>query len=353
MNTKNFVGVDLHKKTITVCVMDKDRKILGRRRLWCMDEEGIAAFFEELKPFSVVVEATASYYWFLDLIEPLADKVVLAHPGKLRVIAESTRKSDKLDATVLAEFLVLDMIPPAHRPTPRQREHRALVRQRRYHQRRRTAVSNKIRRILSDYNVDEKNALTVGNWRNDSRIPVGSADRFILDQLFEELDQHTRRLRATDERLRKFAESAPTAESEARAVLETIPGVGPITVDVVVSELGDVLRFGSAKKVCSYAGLCPGQRESAGRSRSLGITKQGSKLLRWALVEAAWRLVRFTRRWQCIFEGLAARRGKKKAIVAIARRLLCVMVAMLRAGQAYRPEMIYPYHDGAPQPVAV
>jgi transposase len=80
----------------------------------------------------------------------------------------------------------------------------------------------------------------------------------------------------------------------------------------------------------------PGQRESAGKSKELGISKEGSRLLRWALVEAAWRLVRLSRRWGTVFEGLRKRRGKKKAIVAVARRLLGVMTAMLRAGQPYR-----------------
>ena len=110
-------------------------------------------------------------------------------------------------------------------------------------------------------------------------------------------------------------------EAEARAILDTIPGVGPVTIDVVVSELGDIRRFRSQKKVCAYAGLVPGQRESAGRTRELSITKEGSKLLRWVLVQAAWRLVNQTARWGRIFEGLRKRRGKKKAIVALMRQL--------------------------------
>jgi transposase len=78
----------------------------------------------------VVVEATASYVWFVELVEPWAEKVVLADPKKLRVIAESTKKTDRLDAQVLTEFLVLDMIPESYQPTPWLRQHRALVRHR-------------------------------------------------------------------------------------------------------------------------------------------------------------------------------------------------------------------------------
>jgi transposase len=105
---------------------------------------------------------------------------------------------------------------------------------------------------------------------------------------------------------------------------------------VVISELGDVRRFRSIKRACAYAGLIPGVRESAGKRKELQITKQGSPLLRWALVEAAWRVVRFNRRWQSIFESLTRRRGRKRAIVAVARRLLGVMVSLMQRGETFK-----------------
>jgi transposase len=123
----NFIGVDLHKKSITVCVMDQNRKVLARRTINCKETDEIVTFFRKFQPFKVVVEATASYPWFVELAEPLADEVILANPKKLRVIAESTKKTDRLDAHILTEFLVLDMIPRAYQPTPRQREHRTLM----------------------------------------------------------------------------------------------------------------------------------------------------------------------------------------------------------------------------------
>jgi len=149
-----YVGIDLHKKTISICVVNQNREVLKRRRFYCADPESIERFFRELGEFQMVVEATASYEWLFKLLEPLSKRAVLAHPKKLRIIAESTRKSDKLDAQVLAEFLALDMIPQSYRPTPRQREHRRLVRQRDSVQRRITSAKNRIRRILSDYNAD-------------------------------------------------------------------------------------------------------------------------------------------------------------------------------------------------------
>jgi transposase len=336
----NFVGIDLHKKTISLCVVNQEREILDRKRFFCSAPERIVAFFESIKPFRVVVEATASYEWLVSLIEPMADRVVLAHPKKMRIIAESTRKSDQLDAQILAEFLALDMIPEAYRPSKRERAYRILVRQRSYLSRRLTSVRNKIRRILSNYNADRDDLFTEAGLVYLSKTAVLEVDQFVLDQLLVEWQTYTEQLAAADKRLKSFAQGAPVREAEARAILDTIPQVGPVTIDVVLSELGDIRRFRSQKKVCAYAGLVPGQRESAGRTRELSITKEGSKLLRWVLVQAAWRLVNTTARWRRIFEGILERRGKKKAIVAVARRLLCVMVSMLQSGRSYQAAMV-------------
>ena len=152
-----YVGVDLHKKVIKLCiieVVDGKRKIICRRSFECRATEALRAFFEDLHRFQVVVEATAHFEWFFRLIEDLADRLVLAHPKKLRVIAESTRKTDQIDAEVLATFLALDMIPQAYRPTPRIRQYRVLVRHRCRLQRRITSAKNKLRNKMADYNAD-------------------------------------------------------------------------------------------------------------------------------------------------------------------------------------------------------
>ena len=335
-----YVGVDLHKQSISLCVVelaDRQRKIVERRRFRCDEEEKIADYFEGLGEYQLVVEATASYEWFVELVEPTADRVVLAHPRHLRVIAQSKRKTDKVDAQTLAEFLALDQIPEAWRPTPRVREHRALVRHRSYVVRRSTSVKNKLRRIVSHYNADVKELFTCAGREYLATIELSKADRFVTDQLCEELDQHTARLKAIDKQLKAFAKAASVAEQEARTVLASIPCVGPVTIDTVLAEVGDIRRFGSQRKATAYAGLAPGIRESAGKAKQLGITKEGSPLLRAILVEMAWRLVIRTRRWASVYEKLKARCGAKKAIVAVARRVWCAIVAMLKSGQKYRP----------------
>lgn len=117
----------MHKRLVVACVVevqDGKRVVVERGRWLNQDTAGMKGFLRAQVPFQLVVESTSYYEWFVELAEPLADRVVLAHPRKLRVIAESTRKRDRLDAQVLAEFLALGMIPEAHRAPPRLREHR-------------------------------------------------------------------------------------------------------------------------------------------------------------------------------------------------------------------------------------
>lgn len=336
-----YVGVDLHKHVISVCVMVQEgkenrRRVLEQRRFACSDTDGLKVFMTGLGKFQVVVEATTGYEWFLELAAPLAERVVLAHPRKLRVIAETKNKTDKLDARVLAEFLVLDMIPEAYRPTPRERQHRVLVRHRHYLQGRVTSAKTKLRHLLAAHNADIKPLFTQAGEKYLAELDLPLGERFVADQLLAEVKYFGVRLKEADRRLEEFAEKAPIREREARQVLETIPLVGPVTVEVLISELGDVRRFRSAKKVVSYAGLAPGIRQSAKKTIVLGITKEGSRLLRWAMVQLAWRMVGKTRRWGLLYEKLKRRCGAKKAIVAVARRLLCVIASMLRTGSRYR-----------------
>jgi hypothetical protein len=112
--------------------------------------------------------------------------------------------------------------------------------------------------------------------------------------------------------------------------------VGPIVTDVVLAELGEVSRFPSIKDVSAYAGLVPKLDESGDKAKQLKITKAGSRLLRWGMVQAAWQAVRTSDRWRGVFESIKRRRGAKRAIIAVARRLLGVLVSMLKQGKEYR-----------------
>jgi transposase len=332
-----YVGIDLHKKTIVICVVNKERKVLERKKFLCVDVKNIIAWFSNLGEFEFVVEATATYEWLVQLLEPLAAKWLLAHPGKMRVIAESTKKTDKLDAQTLAEFLALDMIPRAYRPNARQGEHRKLVRHRAKCQQRVTRLKCQMRRLAASYNADHRQLFQADHLAQMGQRPeLTEGDRFIWSEYMLDYEQALKRLRAAKKELQRFGAQGSAAEQAQREILRSAPGVGEVVSEVVLAELGDGERFGSLKDATAYAGLVPRRRESDGKGKDLGITKKGSALLRWALVEAAWVAVVQSARWRGVYEALKRRRQSKRAIIAVARRLLAVLVSMLKSGTKYR-----------------
>ncbi|NOY41678.1 MAG: IS110 family transposase [Planctomycetes bacterium] len=334
-----YVGADLHKKSISFCVVeivDRTTHVIQRRRILCQDVAQIKDFLRMLGLFQITVEATIGYDWFAGVAEKYAERVVIAHAGKLRIIAESTCKTDKIDARILAEFLAHNMIPEAWRATPRVRQHRSLVRRRQKIQSRITAIKNTIRGVLTRYNADRQDLFSKLGRLASQQLQLLAEERWLLEDLWEDFDEACRRLEKVEERLVRFASQGTIREHEARAVLATMPGVGLVTIDVLLAELGDWERFGSGDAVVAFAGLAPGVRESDGRRKDLRLTKAGSPLLRWVMVQLAHRMKRNSCRWQVVFDRLSQRVGKKKATCAIARRLLLVVYAMLRDGKAYQ-----------------
>lgn len=332
-----YVGIDLHKKTIVICVVNKDRKVLERKKFLCVDTKNITAWFRNLGTFQFVVEATAAYEWLVQILEPLAQAWTLCHPGKMRVIAESTKKTDKLDAQTLAEFLALEMIPKAYRPNARQREHRKLVRHRAKCQQRVSRLKCQIRYVAASYNADHRQLFQEDHLEKlRQRADLTEADRFILAEYAQDYEQALTRLKSAKAELKRFGAKGSSVEQAQREILRSAPGVGVVVSEVVLAELGDAARFPSLKDATAYAGLVPARRESDGKGKDLGITKKGSRLLRWAMVEAAWVAVTQSSRWRGVYEALKRRRQSKRAIIAVARRLLAVLVSMLKSGKKYR-----------------
>ncbi|MFO0946715.1 MAG: transposase [Planctomycetota bacterium] len=270
-----FVGIDLHKKLIVLCVMDQNRRVMQTQKFACCEVGLIRKFFESLGKFRAVVEATASYEWLVDLLEPLADKIVLAHPSKLRVIAESSRKIDKLDAKILAEFLVLDMIPGRTGRRSAACEHRMLVRHRVSIRRAINRVKCRIRRVLfgsqhgSGQFVQRERTAICPN-ADLARIRAFRA-RSIAGKL-RSLERTTRRYRSTNQAIPR---KRPTKEKEARELLATVPGVGEVVTEVILAELGDVNRFGSQKKSLCLCGSGSLEARVSGKVEGLGHYQGG------------------------------------------------------------------------------
>jgi transposase len=331
------VGIDLHKRSMTVCVIDQTTGETFIRSFLCKNEGQILAFFQSLQPFEAVVEATSTYEWLWVMLEPFAKRLVLAHPKKLRIIAESKKKTDRFDARALATLLAQDEVPEAYRPGPQQREYQHLVRHRVSLIRQRSRCRVQVRSLLASRNKDFADAFLVPKDRF-AELGLSPAETFRVLELLELLERLGERILAAEKALKEFRRALPEAQKKNHAIVKSVPGAGDIVADIVLSTLGPVDRFRSVDRVASYAGLVPGVRESDRRRKELPITKEGPRILRWALIEAGWVAVRTSRRWKDIFDELAHRRGRKKAIVAVARRLLVVIFVLLRKSELYTEE---------------
>ncbi len=254
----NFIGVDLHKKSITICVMDEKRKILARKTLSCTQTDEIVEFFRQFRPFKVVVEATASYAWFVEVLEPLAEKIVLANPKKLRVIAESTKKTDNLDAQVLAEFLALDMIPESYQahapaagapglgsPPPVSPAADYLGPQQDP-----THPQQLQRRPQGPVLVELRPGLLEGG-PPQRRGPV--CDQTPLGRMAGPPGSAA----GGEQEAQGLRGQGAAAGSRGQGDPQDRPAGGSVTAEVILSELGDISRFRNAKTVWAYAGLVP------------------------------------------------------------------------------------------------
>lgn len=324
-----YYGMDIHKEYSYYCEMDEAGKVLGEGKIPNTRE----AIREVISPGAKVgIEATCNWYYLFDLIEERADEVILAHPLRTRAIAEARIKTDKIDATTLAHLLRASLLPKAYISPRRVREERELFRYRASLVGLRTSLKNKVHGILL------KRGLSC-----PYKDAFGKAGRVWLrgvkleDTFRQALDGYLELIEAVD---KKVEESEKEIEQRVKAnpqamLLDSLPGVGYYTALLIVSEIGEISRFPDSSHLASYAGLVPSVHSSGGKTRYGHITKEGSAWLRWALIEAAHGAVRSSAYFRSYHDKLARRRGDKRAIVGVARRMVEIIYAMLRDNKTY------------------
>ncbi len=360
-------GLDIHKQTVVAAVQTPESRSTRTFGTMTRELEQLAAWLLEQGITHVAMEATGVYW------QPVYN-VLEEHPFELLVVnaqhfkAVPGRKTDVKDAEWLADLLRHGLLRGSFIP---ERERRELVRYRKSLIRERASEINRIQKVLEGANIKlgpvASNILGVSGRQMLAAIIAGEEDPAVLADLARgklqrkqaareqaltgKLGAHQRYLLAEqlrhieelEERIERLsAELADRlarvpADAEAVERLDSIPGVGPATAEVIVAEVGtDLSRFPTAKHLASWAGLCPGNRESAGKRQS-GRTRKGNPWLREALVEAAEAAIRVKGTvFQALYHRLAARRGRKRAILAVAHRLLVVAYQLLQKGESYR-----------------
>jgi transposase len=334
-----YVGLDVHQKQSTFCLLDRHGKEVHTRTVKGCWPQVLAALAVVPRPFSVCFEASCGYGPLAEKLKKLAQRVVVAHPGQVRLIFKSKRKHDRIDAAKLAKLLFLDEVPAVHVPGVDTRAWRALIEHRQRLVQRRVRVKNQLRALLRGQGVlppkgGRKALWTKAGlaWLAAADLPT-VADELRRDQGLEDLAHATVQIRRAEVTLKALADQHPGV-----AVLRTIPGVGPRTAEAVVAYLDNPARFGRSKQVGCYFGLVPCQDASADKNRLGHITRQGPATVRKLLTEAAWQGVRRSPTIGAFFARVARDDpGRRKiALVATAHYLARVMHALLRKNEAWR-----------------
>ncbi len=330
----NYVGIDWAYGRAAWCAVSEGGAIRSEG-LIPADEDGLAKLVLRLGiEVKACVEMMSGALWVKDRLELAGWSVEVAHARKVRDIAPLACKTDKVDARVLAELCRRDLVPTLWVPTLEDRAIRELLRRRAHLVKLRTAARNRIFGLLTQFGLrisfsrlGKPDAIELLERRG---VPAVWRDSIAahLDQLAE-LD---RRIAPID------GELSPLARSDARArLLQTIPGVGPLTGLTFAAEIGDVSRFSSAAKLVGYAGLAPRIGQSGERSATGRLSKAGPRTLRWAAVEAANQAWRPSNPFHDHYRRLAARHGKNPAKSAVARKLLIASWHMLSRNQVFQP----------------
>jgi transposase len=270
-----------------------------------------------------------------DWLEELVDEVHLAHPLKVKVIAEAKIKTDKIDARALAHLLRSNLLPEAYVPSQEAREVRGVLRQRMFFVRLRTMVKNRISGLLDRYpDVSENRPCKdIFSQRGISwlkEIPVKDVDRKVLDSDLDLLEALEERIKESDLLVKELAKDDWRVK-----LLRTIPGLGDFFSVLVAYEVDDIRRFKSEKKFFSYIGIIPSTFSSGGKTFHGKLTKQGNKYLRWAIIEAIWPAIQVDPDLRAYYERKLAEKGANLAKVATGRRLATIIYRVLYQKRPY------------------
>lgn len=330
---KEYIGVDLGKRKAVVVKKDQRGKITGKATL-AVSEAALTKYFSKQDPKSeVVVEASGNWMFLYETIERYTPQVVLAHPLKTRAIAEARIKTDTIDATTLAELLRLDGIPKAYIPPRGVRDVRELLRYRAALVSLRMGLKNKVHAVLTKTGIEcgWSNVLGTKSRQWLKTLPLRPCYRQEVDGYVRVAEVLTALIAQITTTIKELVEANPQAR-----LLMTIPGVSYYSALLILSEVGEVSRFPDAKHLCSYAGLVPSVYSSGSKSFHGRITKQGSRWLRWICVEISIHAANGDARFQSLYRRICRRRGFATAKVAVARKILTVIYAMLKNNEPFR-----------------
>ena len=321
IGSQRYLALDIHKEYVLAGGMNvgqewvlPPRKVeMGRFRKWAQKN-----FCETDR---VVLETTTNVWDIYDVVAPLVTRVVVAHAGAVRQIAEARVKTDKEDIKRLLRLLIAGIVPEVWVPPVHVRELRGLISYRNRLVKVSTMVRNRLHSLLHRHNLLlPEDGLTSKAWW-DQQTVISSLERLQIHQELAMLEQIEKFKSEVDAELGRQSVGEMWGKQAVR--LMQLAGIGVVVAMTVLSAIGEISRFENAGKLVGYSGLGAGVHDSGKEHIEKRITKSGRKELRWAMVEAAWRAVRMSPYWKEQYEKYLRRmRRPNQAIVVVARKLL-------------------------------
>ncbi len=342
---EKYIGFDIDDKKTVACVVQKGKK--DRHDTMRTDVSVMKRWLKKQRTprtkLHLTFEVSGQAGWLYDELRDSVDTLTVNNPSKMTWIYRTAKKSDRIDSRKQAILLQIGEIPKVHMPAKEVRQWRCQIQHRRRLIDGRTQGKNRIRTVLKNHGY--RRPVCQGSWWKKANrqwmqeIVEGVSAPWVdtLADLLEQLAVYEIQIARATKRL-----DARLAGNAAARLLLSIPGVGPRTAEGVLAYTDEVERFRRGKEYCSYFGMTPKLDES-GSTRRLGhISKQGPSVVRWLIVESAWRAVQKSPALQAFYQRVLRRQDKRKkiAIVATARKLLSVMRAMLISGEVFHEELV-------------
>jgi transposase len=322
-----YIGVDFHARVQTVSYLTTEDGEIHQLELHHQNKDEVRAFYAQFTGEVIVGFETSGYaYWFEEMLEELGHQVWIGDAAEIRRLARRRQKNDRRDAELILQLLMSDRFPRLHRQSP---ESRLVLQQLRYRHRlvkMQTLVQNALKYMALSRGLSVRSKLTT---HRGQELMLSVPFPEVLSQQRDQMVDLLRQLSAKIQPVQQWLERQAEQDIQVSRVM-THPGIGPLTGLCLVHTILPVDRFSNPRKVSAYVGFDPVEDSSADRRRMGSISKAGSRLLRFLLVEAGQMAVRRDQHLKHLYRRVHLRRNLQKAKVAVARHLLVRGFIMLR-----------------------
>jgi len=333
------IGLDLGDRSSAYCVLNEAGEIIFERKL-ATTPEAMKQVFASLPRCRLAMETGTHSPWVSRLLTALGHEVIVGHAQKVRLITKSRRKDDRLDARTLARLARIDpeLLSPVKHRSAQAQLHLTEIRGRAVLVSARTALVNAARGLVKSYGERLRKCGTQ-QFSRETTKGLSTGLREALDPLLQEIESLNDRIKEYDRRIEKMAKQTYPET----ALLKQVKGVGDIIATAYVLTIEDAHRFRKSRDAGCFVGLQPGRRNSGESEPQMRISKEGDEYLRTLLVQGAHYILgpfgedSDLRRWGLKLSARGGKNAKKRAVVAVARKLAVLLHRLWVSGEVYEP----------------